>query len=427
MSSSARLILHIGTEKTGTTSIQEFLSLNRATLASRKIYTPSFTASSNHVEISLCVYRDFWKDELSTLWNLPDEPEARHQVQSDWIERLRSEVNDSGPDSLWIISSESLQSRIVHFVDIQRLSAILHQIFDDITILLYIREPISLALSLWSTGVKCGNYMPKLPTPTDDYFYNACHHLSTYQRWGKAFGSKPVVRIYENESFYCSDLLRDFCHACGLQWDSQYTLPPRSNTRLSSKSLACINYINQALPLYSSTTSINPIRGDLTSFLEGLCPEGSGYRPSYAEVQLYRQTFDASNEELRRLLFSDRATLFLTTHNPCHLQEVSALDATLSSDEINLLDVIVSIWSDRTARINNLRERLEAKPSGDLPPQNSAANSGSQAAYNYVPDSHRLIAAFRLLLRIPSYLFRYLLIISSFTSLQKILRISSSR
>ena len=42
------LILHIGTEKTGTTSIQEFLGINRAALAEQGLHVPEFLGARTH-------------------------------------------------------------------------------------------------------------------------------------------------------------------------------------------------------------------------------------------------------------------------------------------------------------------------------------------------------------------------------------------
>ncbi|MEL4896014.1 hypothetical protein [Crocosphaera sp. Alani8] len=43
-----RAFLHIGTEKTGTTTIQNFLVKNREKLLSRSYLYPSFSGRSNH-------------------------------------------------------------------------------------------------------------------------------------------------------------------------------------------------------------------------------------------------------------------------------------------------------------------------------------------------------------------------------------------
>ncbi len=53
-----KLILHIGTEKTGTTSIQNFLKLNRIKLKKHGYYIPKSPAlpSGNHRWITLIAY-----------------------------------------------------------------------------------------------------------------------------------------------------------------------------------------------------------------------------------------------------------------------------------------------------------------------------------------------------------------------------------
>ena len=43
-----RLLLHIGSQKTGTTSIQQFLARNRSILSERGFYVPDYVGGANH-------------------------------------------------------------------------------------------------------------------------------------------------------------------------------------------------------------------------------------------------------------------------------------------------------------------------------------------------------------------------------------------
>ncbi|NBO66447.1 MAG: hypothetical protein EBU88_16655, partial [Acidobacteria bacterium] len=58
-----RLILHIGTEKTGSTSIQTFLSLNHRRLAANGIGVPTCLGTPLHFRLQLMAHDDDVNDD----------------------------------------------------------------------------------------------------------------------------------------------------------------------------------------------------------------------------------------------------------------------------------------------------------------------------------------------------------------------------
>lgn len=158
----ATAILHIGLEKTGTSSLQEFLQLNREQLLLREgIWIPDFLGRGSQWPLAVIAYADARSDDLTA-------PLGNAQTRLCRIEELRQQIIASvqkNPARVHCFSSEHLSSRLTSVEEITRLRDFLSPLFDDITILLYLREPIRLAISRQSTYVKMGLGPFQLPTP----------------------------------------------------------------------------------------------------------------------------------------------------------------------------------------------------------------------------------------------------------------------
>lgn len=64
-----KCFLHIGTEKTATTTIQSFLSLNRKRLREYGYFYPESIGFLNHSSLSIAAYELTKRDDL-TNWSL---------------------------------------------------------------------------------------------------------------------------------------------------------------------------------------------------------------------------------------------------------------------------------------------------------------------------------------------------------------------
>ena len=73
----------------------------------------------------------------------------RDQDMANSLERLKHGIEASTRDcKRWIISSEQLQSRLTTDEEIRRPYQLLKDLLDEITIVLYIRNPVDTAISL---------------------------------------------------------------------------------------------------------------------------------------------------------------------------------------------------------------------------------------------------------------------------------------
>ena len=87
-----KCILHIGTEKTGTTSLQSFFNINRDLLISNQIYYLKSPGLTNHRIVPVLFYPDDYIDDFRIIYDLKDE-----SVFNTWKEKnlnfLNKELN----------------------------------------------------------------------------------------------------------------------------------------------------------------------------------------------------------------------------------------------------------------------------------------------------------------------------------------------
>ena len=101
-----RLILHIGTEKTGSTSIQTFLRLNKTRLAANGVGVPTCLGDTLHFRLQLMANDDDVDDDFIRNLRLHLDPQLRKKAIDEWRENFYQEVKTSSAHT-WIISCET--------------------------------------------------------------------------------------------------------------------------------------------------------------------------------------------------------------------------------------------------------------------------------------------------------------------------------
>lgn len=300
-----RLILHIGTEKTGTSSIQRFLARHRDRLAAQGVRTPASLAdpAGNHSWLPLLAYDAGREDDLSRRWL--DPRLDRQQQIGDRRRAFVAEVEACG-SATWIISSEHLQSRLTTAAEIERLRQLLQPLFSEIRLLLYIRRPIATAVSLWSTAVQCGHPFSRLPAPDQPYWRNLCDHAATVRRWSAGFPGSPLqLRLFQRGDLVGGDVISDFLAATDLDAARRWPRPRRENPTLSHRGILLCAELNRRLPRPDDG---RPCR------LVSLIARASAFLPSYraspAEEGAYDAAFGASGDWVRARHFPDRSRLW---------------------------------------------------------------------------------------------------------------------
>lgn len=321
MSQASTLILHIGTPKTGTTSIQEFLHANRSIFADQGIAIPQLLGAKNHRWLAI-LSREVHKDaSFGPLKGVPsDQIEAIKKTKA---EELRAFVRKTGVPK-YVASSEFLAA--LNQREIHRLKNLLSGIFTNIEILVYIRSPIGLAISAMGERLKRGDIINSLPHPSE---VGMADHRKLIQKWSNGFGADKInVRILEKNFLINSDLIADFIAQVGAKIDPASTRSLVKNEALSFPALKILSHMNSAVPRIPNSRN-NPARRTLISALTTHFSSFPKYQPSLAEQQSFEAYFAPVTNWLQENYFPDRDPLWspVTTReshqsaNPFELDE----------------------------------------------------------------------------------------------------------
>ncbi|PZX17133.1 tetratricopeptide repeat protein [Palleronia aestuarii] len=299
-----RCILQIGTEKTGTTSLQMFLSRNRDRLGARGIRYPRFPGQFNHTGLPAYAMDDDRRDPIRDAFGVHS-AEAVAGFRRRIERQAEAELDGQG---ITIFCSEHCHSRLKTREEVQRLADLLMPHFDRIDVSIYLRRQDEVAVSLHSTRLKGGetdkNILPE--TDAGNPYFNYDRSLSL---WEDVFGRPHVrVRLFERSELVDGDVVSDFLSAWGLGPLDAYRAVKKLNESVDARAQDFLRRVNATLEPLSGLPR-EAVQGPLADSLARLFP-GKGPRPSRAAAEAFYATWRSSNEAVRKRHFPNRETLF---------------------------------------------------------------------------------------------------------------------
>jgi len=215
-----KCILHIGAEKTGSTSIQKYLFLNDKNLRQQNILGPSILGKEHNREVVAAFTLSERLDDYAVRHELTTKEDVDSRIE-EIIDATRDVFNSIDPNTdAVIISSEHFHSRLKDPVAMRSLKIFLDEFFSEIEILVYVRRQDQMAVSLYSTAIKAGHmptdFFPEMPLQKGIYDYYDFSDLT--DRWATVFGRESMrVRVFDKATFFNNDLLEDFSEAAGIK------------------------------------------------------------------------------------------------------------------------------------------------------------------------------------------------------------------
>lgn len=211
-----RVILHIGTEKTGTTSIQRFLVQNSDRLKNSGILYPislrPYPEHINHLSLTAAARREGVEDDIVREAGMSGR--NRNEERKHLSEKLGREIKSANAKQV-LISSEHLSSRLQCSDEIENVRTILHQAgCFDIYVCVYLRDQLTFLRSWYSTAVRSGERRLLSDIPFS-YLRLYLDLLGLLRRWELIFG-EDRVNVYSYGEAKSQGLLAHFVSSAGV-------------------------------------------------------------------------------------------------------------------------------------------------------------------------------------------------------------------
>lgn len=225
--------IHIGMEKTGSTSIQAFLAENRSRLKEQNFLFPRTLGNDNQKAIAAYALSYDSKDSALKLRNNTQDKESVDAFRVDLRTRFLAEAAESDAKNL-VVSSEDL-SRLFKHDEIERIKDFFDGVAQTVKIIVYVRRQDLLASSRFYTLLlgrrPQQKVLPDKSTPISPiYQYN-----KNIMNWAKVFGTDAIslVRYPEMPSREKFDSIDFFCTEIGLNPEG-LRRPGRANESVDS-------------------------------------------------------------------------------------------------------------------------------------------------------------------------------------------------
>lgn len=328
------IFLHIGTGKTGTTTIQTFLENNRAALAARGLMVPGSLGRQNHRRLTLHALNDDIVDNLRRAKRMQTPERVAHfrgKLEGDFAAEVATWPRGANA----VMTSEQL-TRLRRPGELERLKQFLAAASTDIRVIVYLRRQDDYFASEYSQLIKGGMSLPfSIHNPINMPVYS---YVDLVRLWGRAFGDENIiVRPFEREQLRGGDLLGDFMSIVGI--DDLTGLQPvvDQNLSLDAQTVEFLRLSNDRFPRWVDGRT-NRERLKLVRQLESIST-GPKLRLSGEEAGRLLERFAAGNAEVaRRYLGREDGRLF---ERPAAAQEGTS--PSLSVEQA--VDIAARLWT----------------------------------------------------------------------------------
>lgn len=258
------LYLHIGTEKTGTSSVQNFFGANRELLARKGILYPETPGHKNHTGLAAAAQNLSDIGPLRKTIGLRSREDIE-QFRLRLIAGLEDEYRSRDFKTV-VMSGEHCSSRLLQDEEVQWLKDILSPHFDTIKIVAYLRRQDDYLLSIYSTAVKSGGTFA-LGIPPQRSIETRYDYWPFLSRWARVFGRDAIVcRKFERETLKNGDVVDDLLSIAGIEIDPGFERPGVANESLDAETLEFLRLFNEHVPRFVDNR-VNPARANILALL----------------------------------------------------------------------------------------------------------------------------------------------------------------
>ncbi len=345
-----RAILHIGTYKTGSTSIQAFLDLNAKLLRAQGAYFPSSLGQPNQHGLAVYALSDRETTGLIRYLDLRDK-EKRELRRLEIAEALTAELKSLDRGVTTVIFSNEHLCGLNTSAEVERVRELLAPHFDEIKVIVYLRRQDQRIISDYTQKVRDG-----YTKPLDLLAYEPAerrNYEAFLDKWAAVFGAGSIAaRVFARSNFLNGDLIDDFLCAAGLAADPSFTRPEIENLGLTHEAIEFLRAFNEHVPHYVDGAR-NPDRARLLPILKEEFA-GDGVKVSRAKAAALLDLVRSSNAAIGAKYFGgdDPFSDDLSRYDAMEPPPPSFEDA---------VKVAAHLWTKQARIINDLKSENERR------------------------------------------------------------------
>ena len=224
------LYIHIGTHKTGSTAIQNFLALNRPELQRHGVLYPGTTLNHYYVAAEISAAEQPFSNNKTELFRVFSE--------------IRDNLNDVGK---CIISAENFYGNCETACPNIRKILDFFQIDVQVKIIIFFRPQVSLIESFYQQLVK--SIIDRSTLTFSQYLQNPYAFCDYYQQanlWAACFGKENIIIRRYDPSQTRTKIYEDFLSAVNLSGQFEWEIPPalEMNKGLQNDTVEFLRWLN---------------------------------------------------------------------------------------------------------------------------------------------------------------------------------------
>jgi hypothetical protein len=331
--SAVDLVLHIGTGKTGSSSIQAFLRQNRAALADLGYLYPRSPGPRRHAHLSLFCMPDERYDSIPT-WK-PERWSSPAEFRDAFRRRLSREIDESGLSRV-LLSDEGLYGSPNEAL--RRLRQLTDSMAAGLRLVVYLRRQDDHLVSRYQQVVKTGETR-RLGVGThadsgeqsaswkDRQGANTYDYYARLQTWTQLLEpTELVVRRFERESFAERSLYQDFLEATGIDARAEnLDQVETANESLDAEAVEFLRILNIFRREHEEASAL-PANHPLVVRLARSC-DGPTLTLPTSVLDEFMGRWEDSNQHVARQYFGDpTGRLFRTPRKTANTTAVQHLD-----------------------------------------------------------------------------------------------------